>query len=428
MAKDQEIVYHDIELDYEPRELMEAFHDRTERFAIIVAHRRFGKTVAVINDLIKECLELDRENVRVGYIAPYLSQAKAVAWDYVLQYTRDIPNIKVNHSELRIDFDNGSRFRLFGGDNYNAIRGLYFDYVCIDEYADFPASAYPNVIRPATVDRKGKICIIGTPKGKNEFWEMWQHAKTDPTWFSAMFKASETNILDAEELADAKETMGENRYLQEFECSFEAAIEGAYYGKEMKQATDDGRITSVPYDPNMSVITSWDLGISDSTAIWFCQFHGAGEVRVIDYYENSGVGLDHYAKVLVDKNYHYEEHILPHDARVRELGTGKSRLETLDALGIRNVTIAPKLSVEDGIQAARSMLARCWFDEEKCARGIETLRQYRRDFDEKNKSWRARPLHDWTSHGADSWRYMAIGYNPVQDWGAPIRRNLRGIA
>ena len=131
---------------------------------------------------------------------------------------------------------------------------------------------------------------------------------------------------------------------------------------------------------------------------------------------------------MVDKDYHYEEHILPHDARVRELGTGKSRLETLDALGIRNITIAPKLQIEDGIQAARSMLARCWFDEEKCARGIETLRQYRRDFDEKNKSWRARPLHDWTSHGADSWRYMAIGYNPVQDWGAPIRRNLRGIA
>lgn len=417
----------DQEIDYKPRDQIRAFHNRTERFAIIVAHRRFGKTVAAINDLIRSCFEIDRPNVRVAYIAPYLSQAKAVAWDYALEFTRDIPEIKVNHSELRIDFLNGARFRLFGADNYNAMRGLYFDAVVLDEMADFPASAWSNVIRPALADRRGSATFISTPKGKNEFWELWHEAQDDPNWFTAMLKASETSILDQEELDEARRTMGDDRYEQEFECSFEAAIQGAFYAKEMKEATEDGRITRVPYDRAASVITAWDLGIGDSTAIWFAQFVGQ-EIRIIDYYENSGVGLDHYAKVLLDKEYHYEQHILPHDVQVKELGTGKSRLETLDALGIRNITIAPKLAVEDGIQAARTMIPKCWFDADNCTRGIEALRQYRRDFDEKLKTWRGRPLHDWTSHGADAFRYLAVGYRRESDWGEPIRRNLRGIA
>ena len=416
-----------IEIDYTPRLQAREFHDRTERFAVLVAHRRFGKTVAAVNDLIRDALTIDLPNVRVAYIAPYLSQSKAVAWDYALEYTRDIPQIKVNHSELRIDFPNGARFRLFGADNYNAMRGLYFDAVVLDEMADFPASAWPTVIRPAIVDRKGRATIIGTPKGKNEFWEMYDYAKNHPDWWCRMFKASETNILDADELKEAKRTMGEDRYEQEFECSFEAAIQGAYYAQEMKTATTDGRVTNVPYDPAVGVTTAWDLGIGDSTAIFFAQYVGQ-EIRIIDYYESSGVGLDHYAKVLSEKGYHYVEHILPHDVQVKELGTGKSRVETLDALGISDITIAPKLPVDDGIQAARSMIARCWFDEEDCARGIEALRQYRREFDERLKTWRGRPLHDWTSHGADAFRYLAVGKQTRQDWGEPIRRNLRGIA
>ncbi len=421
------VVEVDQEIDYKPRDQIRAFHNRKERFAIIVAHRRFGKTVAAINDLIRSCFEIDRPNVRVAYIAPYLSQAKAVAWDYALEFTRDIPEIKVNHSELRIDFMNGARFRLFGADNYNAMRGLYFDAVVLDEMADFPASAWSNVIRPALADRRGSATFISTPKGKNEFWELWHEAQDNPNWFTAMLKASDTSILDQEELDEARRTMGDDRYEQEFECSFEAAIQGAFYAKEMKEATEDGRITRVPYDRAASVITAWDLGIGDSTAIWFAQFVGQ-EIRIIDYYENSGVGLDHYAKVLLDKEYQYEQHILPHDVQVKELGTGKSRLETLDALGIRNIQIAPKLAVEDGIQSARTMIPKCWFDADNCTRGIEALRQYRRDFDEKLKTWRGRPLHDWTSHGADAFRYLAVGYRRESDWGEPIRRNLRGIA
>lgn len=417
----------EIEINYKPRKEVEAYHNRTERFAVLVAHRRFGKTVAAINDLIRACFTVQKDNVRVAYIAPYLSQAKAVAWDYALEYTRDIPDIKVNHSELRIDFSNGSRFRLYGADNYNAMRGLYYDAVVCDEHSDFPASAWTTVIRPSLADRKGSATFISTPKGRNEFWELYEYAKTNKDWWSGMFKASETDILDPEELEEAKRTMGEDRYEQEFECSFEAAIVGAYYAMEMKKATQEGRITSIPYDPSIGVVVSFDLGIGDSTAIWFAQYIGQ-EIRVIDYYENSGVGLDHYAKELSNKNYHYMDYILPHDVQVKELGTGKSRLETLHNLGIQDVTIAPKLSIEDGIQAARSMLNRCWFDEEKCNRGIEALRQYRREFDEKNKTWRGRPLHDWSSHGADAWRYLAVGKQTETNWGEPIRRNLRGIA
>ena len=208
---------------------------------------------------------------------------------------------------------------------------------------------------------------------------------------------------------------------------FESAIVGAYYAVEMKEAMADGRITTVPYDPAVGVTVSWDLGIGDSTALFFAQFVGQ-EIRIIRYYESSGVGLDHYAKKLTEFGYHYSEHILPHDVQVRELGTGKSRLETLEALGVRNITIAPRLSVDDGIQAARSMIARCWFDEENVGRGLECLRQYRREFDERLKTWRGRPLHDYTSHAADSFRYLAVGHQPEINWGEPLRRNLRGIA
>ena len=414
-------------INYRPRRLVKSFHKRNERFAVIVAHRRFGKTVAAINDLIRTALTTERSKVRVAYIAPYYRQAKAIAWDYLLEYTQDIEGVTYNVAELRADFPNGARFRLFGADNYDAMRGLYFDSVVMDEPADFPANAWPTVIRPSLADRKGKATFIGTPKGKNEFWEIYNNAQNNDKWFCAMYKADETGILDADELEEAKLTMGEDRFAQEFMCSFEAAIQGAYYAQEMKTAKTENRITSVPYDPATSVITSFDLGIGDSTAIWFAQFVGQ-EIHLIDYYENSGVGLDHYAKILHEKGYHYEAHILPHDVRVKELGTGKSRLETLDSLGIYNIEIAPRLSIDDGIQATRSLLNRCWFDQEKCERGIEALLQYRREFDEKLKSWRGRPLHDWTSHGADSFRYLAVGYRPVKDWGEPIKRNLKGIA
>ena len=416
-----------IEIPYAPRRQMVAYHKREQRFACLVAHRRFGKTVAAVNDLIKTCLSLDRPNVRCGYIAPFYNQAKAIAWDYVKEFTAVIPGMRYNESELRADFPNGARLRLFGADNYDAMRGLYFDDVVLDEPADFPANAWPTVIRPALADRQGRATFIGTPKGKNDFWEIYNNAKSDPNWFTMMLRASETAIIPQLELNDALKTIGPDRYDQEFECSFEAAIIGAYYGKEMRLLTDAGRIKRIEYDPSIGVVTAWDLGMSDTTSIVFAQFVGQ-ECRIIDHIEASGLGLHAYVKMLQDKPYTYAAHVLPHDARVRELGTGVSRVETLASLGVQDVQICPNIPLEDGIQAVRNKLPMMWFDE-GCTRLVEALRQYQREWDDKGKMWRSRPRHDWTSHGADSVRYLCVGYRPeaTSGWDKPLRRNLRGV-
>ncbi len=401
----------EVVIPYRPRPQMLAYHARKERWACIVAHRRYGKTVGVVNGLIRTCLTSQKGSTRCAYIAPFYSQAKAIAWDYAKFYSSVVPGIRVNESELRIDYPTGARLRLFGADNYDAMRGLYFDDAALDEPADFPPNAWPTVIRPALADRQGRATFMGTPKGKNEFWEVYDHAKDDPDWFSMVLKASQTGILPDGELIEAKRAMGDDRYEQEFECSFEAAILGAYYGKEMRAADDDNRVTVVPYEPSLPVYTAWDLGIGDTTAIWFAQFHGA-QKRIIDFYEASGVGLDHYAAMLKDKPYVYGPHILPHDARVRELGSGKTRVETLTALGLKDIVIADSMPLDDGIQAVRGFLPAAWFDAVKCKRGIEALRQYQREFDEKGKMFRARPMHSWASHAADALRYLVIGYRP----------------
>lgn len=390
-----------------------------------MAHRRAGKTVATINDLIRAALTCDKPNPRFAYIAPLLGQAKDVAWEYLKQFALVIPGTTPHETELRVDFPNGGRIRLYGADNPDRLRGLYLDGVVLDEYADMRPRLWGEIIRPALADRQGWGVFIGTPKGRNEFWQIFDHAGRDPEWYSAILKASETGILNAEELDAARKSMSEDQYAQEFECSFQAAVMGAYYGKALEQAEKAGRIGRVPYDPMLEVTTAWDLGIGDSTAIWFCQQLGR-ETRLIDYYEASGVGLDHYAKVLRDKPYAYREHLLPHDAEVKELGTGRSRVETLASLGIR-VRVLPKQPVDDGINAARVLLPSCWFDAEKCKQGIEALRQYRRAYDEKRRDFLPTPLHDWTSHGADAFRYLAMGTPPIDTIDRPQFANSGGF-
>ena len=202
--------------------------------------------------------------------------------------------------------------------------------------------------------------------------------------------------------------MTPEQYEQEYECSFTAAIIGAYYGKLLSDADDDGRIARVPYDPAYPVHTAWDLGINDSTAIWFAQIFRSGAINVIDYYESSGVGLDHYAEILRQKDYYWGDHLAPHDIEVRELGSGKSRLETAFSLGIK-FKVIPKMKVADGINAARMMIPKCQFDKDNCNQGIEMLRQYRQEWDDKRKSFRDHPRHDYTSHAADAFRYLAVG-------------------
>lgn len=395
---------------YEPRPLQAALHAAFRRFNVLVCHRRFGKTVLCVNELIDQALRCTRERPRYAYLAPLYKQAKAVAWDYLKHFTQAIPEARRHESELRVDLPNGARIQLYGADNYDALRGIYLDGAVLDEYAQMAPPAWSEVIRPALADRGGFAIFIGTPKGRNAFAQLYEAAREDPAWLAALYRASETGLLPAEELALARQQMSEEEYAQEFECSFDAAVVGAYYGRALAELERQGRVAGVPWSPELPVLTAWDLGIDDATAIWFAQRAGQ-ELRLIDYYEASGVGLEHYAKALREKPYVYGEHLLPHDVEVSELGTGRSRYATLAGLGLRGRVVA-RQPVEDGISAVRNLLPRCCFDRTRTARGLEALRQYRRDWDESLGTFRARPRHDWASHAADAFRYLALGLRP----------------
>ena len=401
-----------ISLGYTARGQFRDFHMRQQRWACLVAHRRAGKTVACIADLVDHALRCPKPSPRFAYVAPYFVQAKDVAWSYLKRFTAPIPGVQFNEAELRVDLPGDRRIRLYGADNYDRMRGLYLDGVILDEYADMPPAAWGEVIRPALSDRQGWGVFIGTPKGRNTFWEVWARAQNDPEWFSAMLKASQTGLLPQSELDAIAAELTPEQYSQEMECSFEAAILGAYYGKELAQAEAAGRIRSVPVDPILPVHTAWDLGISDSTAIWFFQVGREGP-RVVDHYEASGFGLPHYAEVLKSKGYTYGTEYLPHDAQARELGTGRTLQETLRQLTGRHPRILPASNVMDGINAGRMTMAQSWFDEERCKDGLEALRQYRADYDEKAKTFRDRPKHDWTSHSADAWRYLSMAWRAM---------------
>jgi phage terminase large subunit len=400
-----------ITIPYTPREQFEAYHNRTERFAKIVAHRRFGKTVGCINDLIRSALTAKRVQPppRFAYIAPTYSQAKDVAWAYLKHYSAVIPGIKMSESELWIEYPNGSRIRLYGADNYDRMRGLYHDGVIIDEPAQIDPRAWPEVIRPTLSDFQGQATFIGTPAGRDWFYSIDRDdagAEVEG-FFRSVLKASDTGIIPSAELDSLRSGLSEEQFAQEFECSFEAAIVGAYYGKLMSAAEADKRIAGVPHDPATPVYTSWDLGVRDSTSIWFAQVIGR-EIHLIDYYEASGVDLGHYVRELNQRPYLYADHIVPHDAQARELGTGKTRLEVLESLGLKNLRVAKMHRVEDGINAVRTILPRCWFNNRLCNRGIDALKLYRSEFDAKLQTLKPHPVHDWTSHAADSFRYLAM--------------------
>jgi hypothetical protein len=415
-----------IEIPYKPREHQLKVHELLDgkRFAVVVAHRRFGKTVAALNHLIREAVLNEKETPRYAYIAPTYGQAKRVAWDYLVKYTTPLGGTN-NISELRVDFW-GRRIQLYGSDNPDSLRGQFFDGVIIDEVGDQNPKIWTDIVRPALTDRKGWCLFIGTPKGHNHFKELRDRAEKEEGWGLLEFKASETGVVDETELKAAKNEMGEDKYRQEFECSFDAAVEGSYYGQMLNELEEKKHMQEIPREELSRTFTAWDLGMGDSTSIWVAQLVGT-EVRLIDYYENHGVGLDHYVKWIKDNDYLKAEHILPHDVRVRELGTGKSRLEMLEDSGLE-VKIAPRMGLDDGIQAVRRLLPRCWFNVPKVQNGLNCLRNYRRDYDEKRKIFFERPLHDWSSHGSDSFRYLALGLDEGHStWSKPINQTPKWI-
>jgi len=410
-----------IDTGYRPREPQRSIHKAVaaNRFTVVVAHRRMGKTVAAINQLIHSALKCSNDNPRYAYIAPTYGQAKRIAWDYLEQFTRPL-DAKLNVSELKADFF-GRRIQLYGSDNPDSLRGQYFDGVVIDEIADQDPKIWNEIIRPALADRKGFALFLGTPKGRNHFADFRDRAASSDDWSLLEFKASETGILDPKELESARKEMGDDKYSQEFECSFSAPVTGSYYGELINDLESRSRICPIGYESLTTTFCGWDLGMSDSTSIWVAQI-ASKEVRIIDYHENHGVGLDHYVEWLRDNGYAHATQILPHDVQVRELGTGKSRKEMLEEAGLE-ITVAPRLSVADGIQAVRQLLPRCWFSD-NAKQGIDALRNYRREYDEKRAVFYDRPLHDWSSHAADAFRYLAIGLNDgASTWDKPLNIN-----
>ena len=419
------------DLGYRPREPQLEIHRavNNHRFTVVVAHRRMGKTVSAILHLINAALNNEKPNPRYAYIAPTYAQAKRVAFDYLVDYTRPL-GAKVNIAELRVDFM-GRRISLYGSENADSLRGQYFDGVCLDEIGDQNPKIWNEIIRPALADRnttelKTWCLFIGTPKGNNHFSDFKDRAIAGNGWKFLEFKASQTGILDPAELSAARGEMGDDKYNQEFECSFDAPVEGSYYSALINEADKENRVTKIPKDALARIVCSWDLGVSDSTCIWVAQIVGK-EVQLIDATENHGVGLDYYVTWLRDRGYDKGQQILPHDVRVRELGTGKSRQEVLLEAGL-DVTIAPSISVADGIQAVRRLLPRCWFDKEGTKDGLSALRNYRRVFDEKRNVFFDTPLHDWASHYADSFRYMAIGLTDIDStWSKPLNINTSWV-
>jgi hypothetical protein len=420
----------DIELDYAPRDVFADFHERTERWAVVVAHRRCGKTVSCINDLIYRALIEDKEHGQYAYVAPYYSQAKNIAWDYLQRYSKPVL-AKANQSELWVELVNGAKIKLYGADNPDALRGLYLDGVVLDEYADMRPRMWGEIIRPLLADRVGWAVFIGTPKGHNAFYDVYTNATKDNRWYTRTLRASQTKLLPDSELEDAQASMSPDQYEQEFECSFEAAIMGAFYGKEMRVLTDAKRITTVEYDKMFPCHTAWDLGYSDDTAIWWYQVV-YGELRILDYHSSNGHQVSYYTELLNSKErefgYKYGYHHLPHDARAKTLASGgKSIIEQISSkIPLNTLKIVPSLSLQDGIQATRLALMRSWFDAEKCQDGIECLRQYQREYDEDKKVFRDKPKHDWTSHGADAFRMLAIAWKE-EDKTTPKDNSIRGI-
>ena len=300
----------------------------------------------------------------------------------------------------------------------------------VDEAEQVSGKAW-NLLLPSVREVGSEVWVTYNPESK--YSATHERFRADPPKDAKMCEMNFTDnpwfpdVLEQTRLEDKEKRPDQYEHI--WLGAFQVYQEGSYYTAEMRRARDEDRVATVRYDRGKGVVAAFDLGIGDSTAIWFAQFIGT-EVHLIDYYEASGVGLDHYVKVLQDKGYIYDQYIFPHDIRVRELGSGKSRLEILEGMGIHSdkTEIAPQLLIEDGIQLVRTMLDKCYFDEEKCEKGIDCLLNYSKKWDDSGGTWRMRPDHNWASHGADAFRYLAVGYQPYNEsWDKPIRRNIKGV-
>ena len=380
--------------------------------AIQVWHRRGGKDLVDFNYTIKKTQE---RVAAYWHVFPTYSQGRKAIWEGVTNkgvgYLGFIPKElieSVNKQEMSVKFKNGSIWRVVGADNINALVGAGPGGVVFSEMSLQTPQAW-QYIEPMLLENDGWAIFNGTPRGENHFYDLVEMAKDNPKWYVDIKDVDDTGVVTPEQIAQLRlEGRPEEIIQQEYYCSFEGSIHGAYFADQMKKAKNDGRICSVPVDDNVLVNTVWDLGISDAMAIWFYQTVGK-EIHLIDYYECNGEGLVHYAAMLKQKGYNYGTHYAPHDIKVRELSSGKSRLEIAKGLGIK-FEVVDMISVIDGINAVRGIMGKCWFDEKKCKDGINGMKQYRKDWDDKNQRFKDKPLHDWSSNCADAFRYLAVSY------------------
>jgi phage terminase large subunit len=402
----------EISTGFIPRRLQLELRHRLRRFNVIVCHRRFGKTVFAVNHQIDKMVRNTNPAPRAAYLAPTYGQAKRISWDYYKRYTQPLPGITINEADLRIDYShNQARQMLLSAENPTSAKGIYLDDALLDEYAEMDPAVWTEAIRPTLSDRHGSAMFIGTPKGQNNFHKLYEYATQsgDPEWFGIIYKASETGIIAQEELDSARRTMPEEEYEQEFECSFNAGLTGAYFAKELAKAERENRIGEVHYDPRYPVDTYWDLGINDMSACWFVQSI-RGCHRVIDYYEICGASIPEIVKDIQLKGYTLGEWVFPHDANARDLSTGKTQLQIFHNLGARPTRVIPRIGAKrESINAARMVFGQCEFDRRKCKRGLDCLSNYQRKWNSRNNVFEEAPLHNWASNGADAFQQFALG-------------------
>lgn len=400
------------------------------RRAVLVWPRRHGKDHLCVNDMAMASVE------RVGtyfYILPYQNQARRIVWDGMDKEGKRFRHAwpaelieKTNEAEMRIHLKNGSVIQVMGGDDPDKLVGANPVGVVFSEYALTDPKCW-QLIAPILAENGGWVVFNSTPRGKNHLLEMLNHAKAKEWppcsrggwdkpkpehWYWSHETAASLGVLTPEEMRQLRgELKDEQLFQQEAFCSFEAPMQGAYYASQFMTIDKQRRIMKVPVEPRAPVETSWDLGISDATCIWFFQQVGL-EYRIVNYMEFTGEGLT-YTVAEVNKwireqgaapgNFYF-----PHDMAQRELTTGKSRVETVRGLGV-SARVVLKHSIEDGIEAVRNILPKCVFDHTRTQRGVSCLRSYRKEWDSANQTFRGRPLHDWASHGADAFRYFAMG-------------------
>jgi phage terminase large subunit len=412
------VIERTVDLGYVPRSIFQPFHDRTQRWACMICHRRAGKTVASIMSLVTRALNVERPDGRYHYVAPFRNQAKKTTWDYLQAFTRPIQTRPPNQADLCVDLLNGARITLFGADNPDSLRGPYSDGAVLDEYADMAPSVWKQIIRPMLADRHGFATIIGTIKGRNQLWELYAKSSGDPAWFTTLLKASETEpaltALDPDwpnELVELRRELTPEQYAAELECDPYAAILGAYYGKEISAAEVEGRIRpDLPRLPG-PMHTAWDFGNGLNMAVWAFQVGERGPI-IHDFIQMSGCYFQDYLKEVEARGYDGFDYV-PHDAQVPSFETGRTRIETMLAFKRKPVKVAMH-RVDDGINAVKLMLPRTTFNADACESGLEALRQYVQEWDEKARVFKKTPKADWASHGADALRYLAMAWREMK--------------